>query len=84
MVTNPGKYSTLGNGGTLSQILDDTDHPHTGLIKALSVGLGGNYAISGFNITQGTTSSHTHYAVTAGKVLRFGKLELNSDLNFEQ
>lgn len=69
MVTNPGKYSTLGNGSTLSGILDDTDHPHTGLIKSLSVGLGGNYAISGFNITK---TNATQFAVASGVIFRDG------------
>jgi len=69
MVTNPGKYSTLGNGSTLSAILDDTDHPHTGLIKSLSVGLGGNYAISGFNITK---TNATQFAVASGVIFRDG------------
>lgn len=69
MVTNPGKYSTLGNGSTLSGILDDTDHPHTGLIKSLSVGLGGNYAISGFNITK---TNATQFEVASGVIFRDG------------
>ena len=69
MVTNPGKYSTLGNGSTLSAILDDTDHPHTGLIKSLSVGLGGNYAISGFNITK---TNATQFSVASGVIFRDG------------
>ena len=74
MVTNTGNISTLGASPT-AQIDDATDSIHSAIIMYLNAASGENRAISGFNITQGTTSSHTHYAVTAGKVLRFGKLE---------
>ncbi len=74
MVTNTGNISTLGASPT-AQIDDATDSIHSAIIMYLNAASGENRAISGFNITQGTTNSHTHYAVTAGKVLRFGKLE---------
>lgn len=71
MVSNPGLYSRFTTGSSLGQILDAADAPHTGLIKALSLGLGQNYAISGFNITK---NSVTALAVASGKIIRNGEL----------
>ena len=71
MVSNPGLYSRFTTGSSLGQILDAADAPHTGLIKALSLGLGQNYAISGFNITK---NSVTALAVASGKIIRDGEL----------
>ena len=54
-LTNPNRFSTTGTSGTLGHITDAVDFPHTGLIKSLSLGMRGNYAVkttNGFNITQ--------------------------------
>jgi len=76
MVSNPYFYSTL-SGTPTTQITDSIDFPHTGLVKALSQALRGNYAVktaSDFNITFADGGSFTTIAVTAGKVYRDGKL----------
>lgn len=61
----------------ISQIEDAVDFPHTGLIKALSLGMVGNYAIldsaTGFDITQSSSSSSA-VVVEAGKIFRNGIL----------
>jgi len=73
MATNLGNISNLLSTPT-AQIDDGNDAIHSAIIMYLNAASGENRAISGFDITQGTTSSHTHYAVTAGSVLRNGKL----------
>jgi len=70
MVSNPGYYSQMATAGSLTQIEDGVDNPHTGLIKALSLGVAGNYVISGFDATSVTATSAT---IAAGVVLRDGK-----------
>ena len=70
MVSNPNFYGQ-STTGTPNQIEDNVDFPHTGLIKALSDGLGQNYAISGFDIT-GTDA--TALTVADGKIFRDGEL----------
>ena len=67
---NPDTYgqSTTGNA---NQIEDGVDFPHSGIIKALSDGLGQNYAIDGFDIS-GTNA--TALTVAAGKIFRDGQL----------
>lgn len=61
----------------ISQIEDAVDFPHTGLIKALSLGMKGNYVIkdsaTGFDITQSSSSSSA-VVVEAGKIFRDGIL----------
>lgn len=61
----------------ISQIEDAVDFPHTGLIKALSLGMKGNYVINdsatGFDITQSSSSSSA-VVVEAGKIFRDGIL----------
>jgi len=61
----------------ISQIEDAVDFPHTGLIKALSLGMKGNYVINdsatGFDITQSSSSSSA-VVVEAGKIFRDGVL----------
>ena len=72
---NPYFYSTL-SGTPTTQITDALDFPHSGLIKALSQGVRGNYAVktaNDFDITFGA-ATHSTIAVTAGKVYRDGKL----------
>ena len=71
MVDNPNKYSEMGTGGSLNDIRDDDDYPHAGIIKALSDGLGQNYAISGFTATN---ISATSVDIAAGKIMRDGKI----------
>lgn len=71
MVDNPNKYSEMGTGGSLGDIRDDDDFPHAGIIKALSDGLGQNYAISGFTATN---ISATSVDIAAGKIMRDGKI----------
>ena len=34
MVSNPGYFSQMATSGSLNQIEDGVDNPHTGLIKA--------------------------------------------------
>tara|TARA_R100001460_G_scaffold54467_7_gene93773 strand:- start:394 stop:2250 length:1857 start_codon:yes stop_codon:yes gene_type:complete len=69
MVNNPNFYGQSTHG-TPNQIEDGVDFPHTGIVKALSHGLGQNYAISGFNIT---VDSATQIDVSAGVVFRDGR-----------
>lgn len=71
MVTNPNTYSRFTTGASLGQIKDGLDSPHTGIIKSLSIGLGSNYPINGFNITVNSSSS---IDVASGNVLRNGAL----------
>jgi len=73
MTTNPGIISTLASNPSTTQLKDGTDNIHSGIIKALHAASGENRAISGFGLTQGTTSSRTHFQVAAGKILRDGK-----------
>lgn len=70
MVSNPGYFSQMATGGSLTQIEDGVDNPHTGLIKALSLGVTGNYVISGFDASSVTATSAT---IAAGVVLRDGE-----------
>jgi hypothetical protein len=72
MVNNPNFYGQ-STTGTPNQIEDGVDFPHTGIIKALSLGLGQNYVISGFNITAGT-NQYTQVDVSAGVICREGKV----------
>jgi len=74
MTTNPGIISTLATNPSSTQLKDGTDNIHSGIIKALHAATGENRGISGFGLTQGTTSGRTHFQVAAGKVLRDGKL----------
>ncbi len=74
MTSNPGIISTLSTNPSSTQLKDGTDNIHSGIIKALHAATGENRGISGFDLTQGTTSSRTHFQVAAGKVLRDGKL----------
>ena len=69
MVSNPNFYGQSTHG-TPSQIEDGVDFPHSGIIKALSDGLGQNYAISGFDIT---VDSATQIDVGSGVIFRDGK-----------
>ncbi len=69
MVNNPNFYGQSTHL-TPNQIEDGVDFPHTGIVKALSHGLGQNYAISGFNIT---VDSATQIDVSAGVVFRDGR-----------
>jgi len=54
-----------------NQLIDDTDFPHSGLFKVLSLAVAGGYAIEGFNAT---AVSNTSITVAEGKVFRDGKL----------
>ena len=74
MTSNPGIISTLASNPSSTQLTDNTDNIHSGIIKALHAATGENRGISGFGLTQGTTNSRTHFQVAAGKVLRDGKL----------
>ena len=71
MVSNPNFYGQ-STTGTPNQIEDGIDFPHTGIIKALSDGLGQNYGISGFDIT---IDNATQIDVDAGVIFRDGKRE---------
>ena len=72
---NPHYFATSTKDDTsISQIEDSQDFPHTGLIKALSLGMKGNYAVKGsatdFDITQATSGNVLQ--VAAGKIYRDG------------
>ena len=69
MVSNPHFYGQ-STTGTPNQIEDGVGFSHTGIIKALSDGLGQNYGISGFDIT---TDSATQIDVGAGVILEMVK-----------
>ena len=72
-VTNNGRFTSVTtNDSSPDHITDGVDFPHTGLLKALSLGMKGNYVISGFNITSTTATSLT---VASGVVMRVGKKE---------
>ena len=74
MSSNPGIISTLSSNPTGVQLVDGTDNIHSGIIKALHAATGENRAISGFNLTQTTSSGRTAFQVAAGIVLRNGKV----------
>lgn len=83
---NPHYYATVDNDDTsIAQITDAVDFPHTGLIKALSLGIKGNYAVKGsatdFDITQSTGTNKV--VVAAGKIFRDGALHTVATKNFE-
>ena len=73
---NPHQFSTQTTGVTFGQITDDTDFPHTGLIKSLSLMAKGNMAVKGsatdFDITQ--ASSGNVIQVAAGRIFKDNKL----------
>jgi|TARA_R100000149_G_scaffold66436_1_gene45369 hypothetical protein len=68
---NPYFYSRLSTTPT-TQIEDSEDNPHTGLIKALSVGMTGNYAIRAGNEFDITIASASTVTVASGVVFRDG------------
>jgi len=72
MVSNPNFYAQ-STTGTPNQIEDGVDFPHTGIIKALSLGLGQNYVISGFDLTAGA-NQYTQVNVSGGVICRDGKI----------
>ncbi len=83
MVTsvNEGMYTEMDSAGTPIQGIRDTnDFIHSGIIKGLSAGIRGHYAIKngayngsvGFEIVQGNSGGKTTLAVAAGKVFRDG------------
>lgn len=83
---NPHHYATVDNNeASIAQITDSTDFPHTGLIKALSLGIKGNYVVKGsatdFDITQSTGTNKV--VVAAGKIFRDGALHTVATKNFE-
>ena len=73
---NPHQFSTQTTGVTFAQITDNTDFPHTGLIKALSLMARGNMAVKGsatdFDITQ--AGSGNVIQVAAGRIFKDNKL----------
>lgn len=88
---NPHHYSTVDNNETsIAQITDSTDFPHTGLIKALSLGIKGNYVVKGsatdFDITQsahsGSGDGGNVVVVAEGKIFRDGALHTVATANF--
>tara|TARA_Y100000589_G_scaffold165393_1_gene157268 strand:- start:12268 stop:16899 length:4632 start_codon:yes stop_codon:yes gene_type:complete len=72
-IENTGFISTLA-ADPQDPIDDATDSIHSAIILSLSAATGENRPISGFDIQQIGTGTHTRYDVTAGKVLRNGKL----------
>jgi len=79
---NNGNYSRLSVDPTLGGMVDEVDFPHSGLFKALAVGVQGNYAIlnaatnsttENFSIVQTDSSGNTQFVVGSGKVMRDGK-----------
>ena len=82
---NPHYYATVDNDDTsIAQITDAVDFPHTGLIKALSLGIKGNYVVKGsatdFDITQSTGTNKV--VVAEGKIFRDGALHTVATANF--
>lgn len=82
---NNGNYSRLSVDPTLGGMVDEIDFPHSGLFKALAVGVQGNYAIlnaatssttENFSIVQTDSSGNTQFVVGSGKVMRDGKVIL--------
>ena len=71
MVNNPYFYSTMGTAPS-TQIADSSDNPHSGLIKGLSVGMTGNYAIKAGNNFAITVASASTVNVNSGVVFRNG------------
>jgi|14BtaG_2_1085337.scaffolds.fasta_scaffold00155_2 hypothetical protein len=80
---NIGQYSRFHSNPAGSGLVDGVDFPHSGLLKALSVGLQNSYAIlngttadatKNFSIVQTDSSGNTQFLVRAGKVIRDGKL----------
>ena len=73
--TNPGFISRLGTDPAV-RITDNTDNIHSGIIIALNEIAGGNFAVSGFDITQAVDGDgNTEYQISGGgKVLRDGLL----------
>ncbi len=71
MVNNPYFFSTMATAPS-TQIADSSDNPHSGLIKALSIGMTGSYAIKAGNDFAITVASASTVTVAAGKILRDG------------
>ena len=73
---NPHFLSEMDSTPT-NQIRDDLDFPHSGIFKALHLGLKGTYAIkesvTDFDITQTTSGSFTQLQVKGGAGFRQGK-----------
>ncbi len=84
MVENNPHFISANSTGTLGQITDGIDYPHTGLIKSLSQMARGNIVIKNnsndFDITQ--ASSGNVIQVSAGSYFRDGKLYTASAANF--
>ena len=76
MVSNPNQYSKSATSPT-AQIEDGVDFPHTGLIKALSLGMANTYAISGFN-----ASSLSATAITVADGVRKIKYTLGTSTEY--
>ena len=64
-----------------TQIADSSDNPHSGLIKALSVGMTGNYAIKAGNDFAITIASASTVTVNSGIVFRDGAYQAVSKRN---
>lgn len=67
--TNPNFYGQ-SNTDTSNHIEDGVDYPHTGLVKALSLGMANTYAISGFNASSVTATAIT---IANGVIIRNGE-----------
>ena len=84
MVENNPHFISENSTGTLGQITDWIDYPHTGLIKSLSQMARGNIVVKNnsndFDITQ--ASSGNVIQVSAGSYFRDGKLYTASAANF--
>ena len=84
MVENNPHFISANSTGTLGQITDGIDYPHTGLIKSLSQMARGNIVVKNnsndFDITQ--ASSGNVIQVSAGSYFRDGKLYTASAANF--
>ena len=83
--TNPFFYSKNDtNNNSYTQIEDAVDFPHTGLIKGLSSGIRGNYAIrrdsTSFNITQ--ASSNPMVSVAQGGIFLDNEYKTVAALTF--
>jgi hypothetical protein len=90
---NLGGLSRMNVDPTLGGLVDGVDFPHSGILKSLSVGTQGNYAIingaidggsNNFDIVQSASGSNTVFTVALGKVMRDGKVMPVASLAFTQ
>ena len=65
MTTNPLHFSTLSS--STSQMQDNVDFIHSGIVQGLATAIEGNHVVSGCNVTQSAGGTYTRFTVSAGK-----------------